>query len=164
VWSKNIIRILFLTHHYRTPVDLSNKKLEEIKKSLTNLKKKLQINKCDSSNFKQLWVSAMLDDFNTAKAFGFYFKFINDGKLSNQNESEMNEFEQVMGISGWRDEIIEDNKENSLDADLIEKIILERDKARGEKNWKKADQLRKDAESKGVRLLDDEKGTTWEFI
>ena len=106
----------------------------------------------------------MLDDFNTAKAFGFYFKFINDGKLSNQNESEMNEFEQVMGISGWRDEIIEDNKENSLDADLIEKIILERDKARGEKNWKKADQLRKDAESKGVRLLDDEKGTTWEFI
>ena len=48
--------------------------------------KKLQSNTPSSSNFKELWVSAMLDDFNTAKAFGFYFKFINDGKLSNKSE------------------------------------------------------------------------------
>ena len=164
VWNKNIIRILFLTHHYRTPVDLSDKKLEEIKKSMMNLMKKLQSNTPSSSNFKELWVSAMLDDFNTAKAFGFYFKFINDGKLSNKSEIEIKEFEEVMGIYGWRNEINEDDKSKSFDNAKIEEIIKERNKARKEKDWDKADKLRELAESYGIKLLDNEKGTTWETI
>ena len=154
VWNKNIIRILFLTHHYRTPVDLSDKKLEEIKKSMMNLMKKLQSNTPSSSNFKELWVSAMLDDFNTAKAFGFYFKFINDGKLSNKSEIEIKEFEEVMGIYGWRNEINEDDKSKSFDNAKIEEIIKERNKARKEKDWDKADKLRELAESYGIKLLD----------
>ena len=106
----------------------------------------------------------MLDDFNTAKAFGFYFKFINDGKLSNKSEIEIKEFEEVMGIYGWRNEINEDDKSKSFDNAKIEEIIKERNKARKEKDWDKADKLRELAESYGIKLLDNEKGTTWETI
>ena len=155
---------MFIRDSYRTPVDLSDKKLEEIKKSMMNLMKKLQSNTPSSSNFKELWVSAMLDDFNTAKAFGFYFKFINDGKLSNKSEIEIKEFEEVMGIYGWRNEINEDDKSKSFDNAKIEEIIKERNKARKEKDWDKADKLRELAESYGIKLLDNEKGTTWETI
>ena len=128
------------------------------------LMKKLQSNTPSSSNFKELWVSAMLDDFNTAKAFGFYFKFINDGKLSNKSEIEIKEFEEVMGIYGWRNEINEDDKSKAFDNAKIEEIIKERNKARKEKDWDKADKLRELAESYGIKLLDNEKGTTWETI
>tara|TARA_Y100001970_G_C14259777_1_gene879103 strand:- start:22377 stop:23720 length:1344 start_codon:yes stop_codon:yes gene_type:complete len=161
-WNKNIIRILFLTHHYRTPVDLSDKKLEEIKKSLLNLKKKLKTNNATSSNFKELWVSAMLDDFNTAKAFGYYFKYINDGKLSDKSEIELKEFEETMGVYGWRDEILASDEIEIVNKDEIEKIILERNKARENKEWEKADLLREKAEKMGIKLVDNQNGTTWE--
>ena len=162
LWDKNIFRILFLTHHYRTPVDLSNKKLEEINKSLLNLKKKLEANASSSSNFKELWVSAMLDDFNTAKALGYYFKFINDGKLSSKSTIELEEFEQTMGISGWRNDISDSMDRKSINKEEIEELIIRRNKARSDKDWSKADELREKAKELGVRLLDNDEGTTWE--
>ena len=162
VWDKNIFRILFLTHHYRTPVDLSNKKLEEINKSLLNLKKKLEANVSSSSNFKELWVSAMLDDFNTAKALGYYFKFINDGKLSSKSTVELEEFEETMGISGWRNDISDSMNRKSINKEEIEELIIRRNKARSDKDWSKADELRERAKELGVRLLDNDEGTTWE--
>ena len=162
LWDKNIFRILFLTHHYRTPVDLSNKKLEEINKSLLNLKKKLEANVSSSSNFKELWVSAMLDDFNTAKALGYYFKFINDGKLSSKSTVELDEFEETMGISGWRNDISDSMDRKSINKEEIEELIIERNKARSDKDWSKADELRERAKELGVRLLDNDEGTTWE--
>ena len=162
LWDKNIFRILFLTHHYRTPVDLSNKKLEEINKSLLNLKKKLEANVSSSSNFKELWVSAMLDDFNTAKALGYYFKFINDGKLSSKSTVELEEFEETMGISGWRNDISDSMDRKSINKEEIEELIIERNKARNDKDWSKADELRERAKELGVRLLDNDEGTTWE--
>ena len=162
VWDKNIFRILFLTHHYRTPVDLSNKKLAEVGKSLLNLKKKLEINESSSSNFKELWVSAMLDDFNTAKALGYYFKFINDGKLSNKSTVELEEFEETMGISGWRNDISNPTDKNPINKEEIEELIIERNKARSEKDWVKADKLRERAEELGIKLLDNDEGTIWE--
>ncbi|MBT4634568.1 cysteine--tRNA ligase [bacterium] len=162
VWDKNIFRILFLTHHYRTPVDLSNKKLAEVGKSLLNLKKKLEINESSSSNFKELWVSAMLDDFNTAKALGYYFKFINDGKLSNKSTVELEEFEETMGISGWRNNISNPTDKNPINKEEIEELIIERNKARSEKDWVKADKLRERAEELGIKLLDNDEGTIWE--
>ena len=162
LWDKNIFRILFLTHHYRTPVDLSNKKLEEINKSLLNLKKKLEANVSSSSNFKELWVSAMLDDFNTAKALGYYFKFINDGKLSSKSTVELDEFEETMGISGWRNDISDSMDRKSINKEEIEELIIRRNKARSDKDWSKADELRERAKELGVRLLDNDEGTTWE--
>lgn len=162
LWNKNIIRILFLTHHYRTPVDLSNEKLTEIKKSLLNLKKKLKTNPSSTNNFEELWVSAMLDDFNTAKAFGYYFKLINDQKLSNDSTHELNRFEETMGIRGWRDDIIDSENSNIVDKKIIEEIISERNIARKNKDWEKADKLRKEAEELGVKLIDNGDVTTWE--
>lgn len=162
-WSKYIVRILFLTHHYRTPVDLSNKKLEEIRKSLLNLKKKLKTNNNKPANFKDLWIAAMLDDFNTAKAFGYYFKFINDGNLSDKSSLDLEEFEQTMGIYGWRNEVFQTNEKEKIDKNKIEKIILERNKAREDKDWEKADLLREEAEKLGIKLIDNQNGTRWEY-
>ena len=78
--------------------------------------------------------------------------------------SKIKEFEEVMGIYGWRNEINEDDKSKSFDNAKIEEIIKERNKARKEKDWDKADKLRELAESYGIKLLDNEKGTTWETI
>ena len=168
-WDKNVIRVLFLTHHYRSPVDLSEEKLLEIKKLLLKISKKIDSNPKSGtkSNFKEMWTNAMLDDFNTAKAFGYYFKYINDGLLSNDDISSIEEFENTMGISDWRDKISQEseNLNYSLSKDSeskINQIILDRNLARNAKDWDKADELRLKAEKLGVRLLDTKDGTSWE--
>ena len=36
-WDFNLLRIFFLSHHYRTPVDLSEERLIEIEKSIKKI-------------------------------------------------------------------------------------------------------------------------------
>ena len=43
----------------------------------------------------------------------------------------------------------------------IQKQIEARDKARQEKNWQAADNIRKDLQSKGIKLKDSEGKTHW---
>ena len=150
-------------------MDLSEEKLLEIKKLLLKISKKIDSNPKSGikSNFKEMWTNAMLDDFNTAKAFGYYFKYINDGLLSNDDISSIEEFENTMGISDWRDKISQEseNLNYSLSKDSeskINQIILDRNLARNAKDWDKADELRLKAEKLGVRLLDTKDGTSWE--
>ena len=160
-WNKNLIRIFFLSHHYRTPVDLSEEKLIEVEKSLKKLSKKITQSKADKSDdFEKAWKKCMSDDFNTAKAFGIFFKYANEGKLSLNNSKNLEEFENVMGISGWRD-IISENKNIEINQIEIESIISERNIARERKDWAKADELRSKAEEMGVALIDHGKNTEW---
>ncbi len=170
IWNKNIIKIFFLTHHYRTPVDLSSEKLKEIKKTLIKIKKKISdtknIRERKMDDFRKLWINAMRDDFNSAKAFGYYFKYINERALTKSNIDLIEEFEITMGIFGWRNEINDDTSseesfEQKFDQERIQKIILERNMARQIKNWKKADDLRLQAEELGIELIDTKNGTSW---
>ena len=71
-----------------------------------------------------------------------------------------------MGIFGWRNEINDDTSseesfEQKFDQERIQKIILERNMARQIKNWKKADDLRLQAEELGIELIDTKNGTSW---
>ena len=171
VWNKNIIRVFFLTHGYRTPVSLSNEALEETQRTLINISKKMSINK-DTNNkqasmFRELWISSMLDDFNTAQAIGYYFKYINEGILTISNLDLIEEFEETIGIDGWRDEInnsinLQKSSNRNFNEEQIQKIILERARARDAKDWEKADILRSEAKKLGIRLIDNEDGTSWE--
>ena len=171
VWNKNIIRVFFLTHGYRTPVSLSNEALEETQRTLINISKKMSINKNtnnkQASMFRELWISSMLDDFNTAQAIGYYFKYINEGILTISNLDLIEEFEETIGIDGWRDEInnsinLQKSSNRNFNEEQIQKIILERARARDAKDWEKADILRSEAKKLGIRLIDNEDGTSWE--
>ncbi len=171
VWNKNIIRVFFLTHGYRAPVSLSNEALEETQRTLINISKKISINKNinnkQASMFRELWISSMLDDFNTAQAIGYYFKYINEGILTISNLDLIEEFEETIGIDGWRDEIsnvinLQKSSNRDFNEEQIQKIILERASAREAKDWEKADTLRSEAKKLGIRLIDNEDGTSWE--
>ena len=170
IWNKDIVRVFFLTHHYRTPVDLSNEKLKEIEKTLLKINKNLETKNNNSNSnspndFKKLWINAMLDDFNTAKAFGYYFKYINEGLLSLKDNEFIEEFEKTMGIFGWRNQFVE-NQTSTIkpNEEEIALLIADRNRARNEKDWEKADELRLEAEKLGIKLIDSKDGTSWEEI
>ena len=43
-WDFNLLRIFFLSHHYRTPVDLSEDRLMEIERSIKKIIKRIRTN------------------------------------------------------------------------------------------------------------------------
>ena len=63
-----------------------------------------------------------------------------------------------MGILGivYKTEIKEDEK--------IEKLITERESARKNKDYKRADEIREELKSMNVEIKDTSTGTTWHFI
>ena len=163
-WHPILIRIFFLSHHYRTPVDLSEEKLIEIEKSLKKAKNKIMLSKpktIDLTDFNNLWIEAMHDDFNTAKAIGIFFKYINDGKINPSNISQVKIFEQVMGITNWTSIFEHDSETSNIDSSFINNLISKRNEARKNKNWELADELRNEAEQKGFILIDEKEQTLW---
>jgi cysteinyl-tRNA synthetase len=54
-------------------------------------------------------------------------------------------------------------EQKSLDPDVIDKIIKERDAARKAKDWKEADKIRKQLDDMNIILEDRPEGTIWKI-
>ena len=93
-WHPEVLRLFFLSHHYRSPVDYSEDSFLEAKPGLDRfystlnaiqeeLKKPLSQKKLDSpvmehcrqaiESFQARFEEAMDDDFNTAQALGYFY-------------------------------------------------------------------------------------------
>ena len=105
----------------------------------------------------------MDDDFNTADAIAAvfeYVKFINTSTGSDSSKEYLEKLykrlETLTDVLG----IIVDRKEEMLDAD-IEALIEERQAARKEKNFARADEIREELLEKGIILEDTREGVKW---
>lgn len=105
----------------------------------------------------------MDDDFNTADAIAAVFelvKYINttaDGESSGEYlESLLKRLVSLTDVLG----IIVEKEDEILDAD-IEALIAERQAARKEKNFARADQIRDELLAKGIILEDTREGVKW---
>ncbi len=188
IWSPEAIRLFFLLHHYRNPADFSEKALNEAEVSLERLYKtvgRAKMAETDggedsglaraTKNFREKSFSAMCDDFNSASALGHLFDLIREinRSLDSQGGSKqvaeaieaIEEFSGVIGIlSNNPEEYLKSPAPSSEDAipeSEIAKLIEERETAREEKNWDKADEIRNMLADKGVVLEDGAQGTVW---
>jgi cysteinyl-tRNA synthetase len=169
------IRYLLLATHYRQQLNFTFDGLEAAKNALQRLydfvdNLKLVKNGQDNVEVKTIlqkakedFEKAMDDDLNTSEALGILFTLIKDvnrltdeRKISQSNAQEVLEiiqkFDSVLGLLK-RDELILDEEVKAL----IEKRI----QARRDKDFKLADQIRKDLENKGIILEDTPAGIKW---
>ena len=116
-----------------------------------------------SEQFQKKFEAAMEDDCNTADAVSAVFelvKYINTNVSSDHSSAYLQKlFERlktlcdVLGIQLAL-------KEEALDAD-IEKLIQERQTARKNKDFARADQIRDELAQMGILLKDTREGVTW---
>ena len=117
----------------------------------------------EAKKYVSLFDEAMDDDFNTADAISVIFELV---KFANTNAKEdsskaflqalLDEMVMMSDICG----LIVVKKEEMLDAD-IEALIQERQNARKEKNFKRADEIRDELLAKGIILEDTREGVKW---
>jgi cysteinyl-tRNA synthetase len=190
VWSKEAIRLFFLSHHYQNPADFSEKAMDESEAALERLyitlKRASDLRRggkgedeeleVSLERFRTAWTQAMCDDFNTADAIGNLFDFVRAVNRSidsfgrtftlDRAVREMRDFGGVLGIleldpNDYLKREKQVRKSLDITEEEIQQFIEERARARKEKNWKRADEIRGYLTSKGIVLEDTPQGTIW---
>ena len=158
-YSPEIIRYVFLSTHYRKPLDFSDKILENAKLScerLKNICREIDDDGKINEKYLEEFEKAMDDDFNFSKALQVLWKIVRDEKAEGKYQT-IKKIDEVFGLKLLTKEKIKITKE-------IQKIIEEREKARKSKDWKKADELREALKNKGYYVNDTEHGAEIKLI
>ena len=168
-YDAEVVRFFILKAHYRSPLNYSDKHLEDAKIGLTKLYltirdfkgesiSKIDWNQPYANKFKQ----ALDDDFNSSEAISILFELANE--INKTNSSELlillKSLAQILGLlSKDPEHFLQGN--NSKDDVDIELMIKKRNDAKKNKNFQEADDIRANLLEKGILLEDTPEGTIW---
>ncbi|KJJ84144.1 cysteinyl-tRNA synthetase [Candidatus Omnitrophus magneticus] len=191
----DLLKLLFLSSHYRSSVDYTAGKIDEKRKEKERFiiffdkvnrlsTKALGANNENSAALKEVqskldsllenFYSAMDDDFNTPLALSVLFSALHLGndcfeKISGDNEKFLAVktvkffIEELSGLFGIKFQS-SDSVISGVNAEEINNLIEERTRARSEKNYKLADDIRKKLVDKRIVIEDTPGGTIWRKI
>jgi cysteinyl-tRNA synthetase len=180
-----VIRFFMLSAHYRSPLNFSDDLVEAAKNGLERIltayeKAADMAVKAEASELTgdeeivvarlnelvAKYETAMDDDLNTADAISVIFELV---KLSNTTICETSSkalckqladtILQLCDILG-----IQVHQEQELLDDEIEKLIAERQQARKDKNFARADEIRNSLLDMGIALEDTREGVKWKRV
>ncbi|MCL2445399.1 MAG: cysteine--tRNA ligase [Oscillospiraceae bacterium] len=171
------IRFMMIAAHYRSPLNYSYDVIEQAKAALQrlytcreNLDFALEIasksgaseigESLDLTHYREAFIAAMDDDLNTAGAMGHLYDLVRElnthmnsmSKASLQAAAEL--FDELTGVLG----LLYNRKATKAD-DEVTALVAEREQARRDKNWARADEIRAQLSSMGVTIEDTPQGT-----
>ena len=181
-YDLQVLRFFMLQAHYRSPLNFSAELMEAAKNGLERIRtaaSNLQFladhaeaesfldseeaKLAEAKNYVDKFKAAMEDDFNTADAISSIFELV---KYANQNadgssskayvQALLDELKTLCDVLG----IIVETKEEMLDSD-IEAMIEERQQARKNRDFARADAIRDKLLAKGIVLEDTREGVKW---
>jgi len=181
--SSDILKVFFLSAHYRSPIDFTDEKINEAKKEyerINILMRKLdrmfgtrQVNTVvhggagEMGEFHDKFIEYMDDDFNTPKALSVLFDMVNRcNRLLDSNEKLKNqmlnhameiikEIADVFGLDFLKE------RSGEISDNEIKFKMATREALRKNKKYKEADEVRKALEEKGIIIEDTKEGVTW---
>lgn len=146
-------RYLTLTAHWRDKLNFSWESLDSAKNTLSRAKKIVsginEIGKVDEEYSKK-FKSALENDLNMPEAIAVFWQMLRDDKIKSEDKKATAlDFDRVLGLNLTKTEEIEVSEE-------VKKLVLEREKARSEKDYARADELREQIEKLGYIVEDSE--------
>ena len=150
------LRLMYLNTHYRKPLDWTESKLSE---STIIYKKWISmISKSEAGEVNANVLHALADDLNTPLALTEMHKLAKTGNFASLKASGL--FLGIFSNSLTTVDKFEVSERLTL---LIESLLKERDNARLEKDYVRADELRDGFIKAGVKINDTNIGITWEL-
>ena len=178
-----VVRFFMLSAHYRSPINFSydlmqaaENGLERIETCVENLEFLINSPPAEGwqpraqsvvadgvvslSKYKEKFLAALDDDFNTASAISIIFDLVRDintiasGAKKETLQQALDLINELCGIL----RILPEREKEKID-DEIQKLVDERNKARADKDWAKADEIRNILEQKGITIKDTPQGT-----
>lgn len=173
-YDPEVVRYFLMSSHYRSPINYSTQQLDQAKSTLERLYTVLRdlpepVTHSDPKvkEYKEKFFAAMNDDFNTPVALSVLFELTNlantvkeeNFNLYSQYASLILELGNILGILTRKPEAFLQGKQNNVSE--IDAMIAQRETARQEKNWARADEIRQALLKQGIVLEDTAKGTIW---
>lgn len=176
-----VIRFFMLSAHYRTPLNFSDTLVESAKTGLDRILTAIDLcremaakeetgslSDAEKEHFAKVealvkkFEDAMEDDFNTADAISAIFEIVRESNSTVKDFSAdyakkvLKVLEDLCGVLG-----IETTKEEEILDEEIEKLIEERQAARKNKDFARADEIRDQLLEQGIVLKDTREGVKW---
>ncbi|MBT5031455.1 MAG: cysteine--tRNA ligase [Proteobacteria bacterium] len=165
-----VIRYALLSAHYRAQLDWSDDTTQQAQSALDRLYGALRdadaVNETDSA-VPQAFMNALLDDLNTPKALAEMFNMARalnasgDDAERAQLKSSLLACGQFLGILAQDPVAWFAGAAGSFDEEAINTLVADREKARADKDWVKADELRDQLLKLGIEIEDVTGGTRW---
>ena len=160
-----VLRLALISSHYKQPLDWNNKLLNECEKTINKwYESYIDIDK--SVLIPDEYLSPLYDDLNTPGYIANLHKLFEISQKGSQKDKEI--FMSACNFVGLLNENQKEWKEFkkeklNITDDEINQKILERNNARKNKDFKKADKIRDELEDKGVLIEDKDDKTHWKF-
>ncbi|HEX9818145.1 MAG TPA: cysteine--tRNA ligase [Methylomirabilota bacterium] len=171
------LRLFLLGTHYRSPLEWAEERVEDSARALERLWRPIddadkhaaseprapgQSLPPELMGFRQRFIAAMDDDFNTPEALAALFDFSRALRGSEvsvpvfvRGAEELKALAGALGLQGPR--------RGGLDETQIARLIEERAEARRQRNFEQADEIRARIEQLGAVLEDTTAGTVWRW-
>tara|TARA_B100001750_G_C15290894_1_gene487253 strand:- start:219 stop:818 length:600 start_codon:yes stop_codon:yes gene_type:complete len=171
------IRLLLISSHYRSQLNFTinglkqaSENIKRLQETYTKVKSSKTKNGYDEELFKHTKTSkeaferAMDDDFNMPVALAVTFnyvriinKYIDKTELTEKNKQEILDFfikiDQILDVINTKEE------DQVFSEPHIEELVRRRNEARAKKDWKKADDIRKELLQSGFIIEDTSDGS-----
>ena len=170
-----VLRLTLVSAHYRQPLNWTRNIIKQnstmLDRFYRNLKELENIEAYkDNNQIDDNVIEGLYDDLNTPKVIAELNVLSNqivsaDKKMKGKIKYNLLEVGKIIGIlQNNPDKWLGYGKSANLDKTTIERLIKERNEARGSKNFDVADQIRDELKEKGVEIEDTSDGTIWRSI
>jgi len=170
-----VLRLTLLSAHYRQPLNWTRNIIKQnstmLERFYRNLKDLENIDAYkDNDQIDDVVIEGLYDDLNTPKVIAELNVLSNqlssaDNKMKSRIKYNLLEVGKIIGIlQNNPDTWLGYGKSAILDETTIERLIKERNEARGNKNFDLADQIRDELKEKGVEIEDTKNGTIWKSV
>ena len=172
-----VLRFVFLTSQYRSPLNYSDESLENARMGLRRIY--LSLHKAEQLSDEHLvetddqfvgkFQAAMDDDFNTSDALAVIFDCVRElnraveaknVKVATVYRKTLLEIAGSLGLLSLTPVRFLGVESSGSDDGTIQNLIDQRVQARSEREWKRADRIREELASMGVEIEDRPDGTT----
>ena len=175
-YDAEVVRFFILRAHYRSPLNYSDKHLDDARQALSRLYTALKAidvpdvavdwNEVHAQRFR----AAMEDDFNTPEACAVLFDLATEVNRSKSTAlaGQLRALAGLMGLLNRDPQAFlqatpagDENDSDDYSAETIEALIAARVAAKKAKNFPEADRIRSELTAAGIVLEDGPQGTTW---
>ncbi|AVV82899.1 cysteine--tRNA ligase [Shewanella putrefaciens] len=173
-YDAETVRYFLLSGHYRSQLNYSEDNLKQARSALERLYTAIKdvdltVAAAPAEEFIAKFKAAMDDDFNTPEAYSVLFDMVRDiNRLKATDIAKasalavaMKQLADVLGLLGQDPDAFFKGEGSDDEVAEIEALIVERNRARSEKDWAAADVARNRLDILGVVLEDGPSGTTW---
>lgn len=176
-YHPEVVRFFLISSHYRSPINYSEESLIEARTGLERFYAALRdyttvapadLSEIANSQYYRAFVEAMSDDFNTRVALATMYDLVrelnaclSDTVRASRLASELKALGAILGIFRFDPtEFLQSGSLDQISADAVNALIAERIQAKKDKQFARADEIRKELTQAGIVLEDSRDGTT----